>query len=167
MKSLVICQPHAFYIFADEAELKDGDVPKRVENRTWACDYRGALLIIAGKNKSWLKPGDEAKYPQMLFGYALGTVDLVACIPVKWKAADEAEAELPPRFRWCARHQHAGNQGYWWVMENVRRFSVPVPARGQQGLFDLPGDWEEKRTDAKPAAALVVQPRQRQINLES
>lgn len=164
MMCLTICQSYAHLICTPAEELRDGDVPKRVENRTWPTAYRGALLIHAGKSKKWLRPGDESRYPEMLYGYVLGKAELIACIPVQWKTAEEAEAGLPARFKWIARHQHAGASGYWWVLENVVRFGVPVPARGQQGLFDLPGDWEEKRVE-KTAALAIPARRPRMIKL--
>ncbi len=44
MKALTICQPYAELIMRGV---------KRVENRTWATRYKGALLIHAGKSREW------------------------------------------------------------------------------------------------------------------
>ena len=166
MKALTICIPWSHLIVSPAEELRDGDLPKRVENRTWATDFRGTFLIHAGKNKSWLRPGDEARYPNMLMGYVLGTADLLACIPCRWAHPDDAEKELPEQFKWVAHHPHCrwGDGSYWWVLGDVRRFAVPVKARGQQGLFDLPGDWELKKHDAQ---RMAYEPPRRRIQLEA
>lgn len=144
MKCLTVCNPWPVLIFWTAEELRCGDTPKRVENRNWPTDFRGQLLIHAGKSKNWLRPGDEARYPEMLYGYVIGTVDLIACVAKTWKTPEEGREMLPAKLAWVADHAHAHGD-YCWVLDNPRRFSVPVKARGQQGLFDLPGDWLEKR----------------------
>jgi hypothetical protein len=45
VKCLTVCQPWAWAIVHGR---------KHVENRTWATDYRGPLLIHAGGSRRWL-----------------------------------------------------------------------------------------------------------------
>lgn len=144
MRCLTIANPYPYLILSPADELHEDDEVKRIENRPWGTNHRGPLLIHSGKSTTWLRPGDRERYPHMLFGYVLGMVDVVACIQVKWKTAEDAYDALPMQFKWCAFHPHASGQGYWWVLDNVKRFVEPVLARGKQGLFDLPGDWENR-----------------------
>lgn len=59
MKALTICQPYPHLICTPQSDLKDGDVRKRVENRTWGTSHRGPLLIHAGRSKAWLRECGE------------------------------------------------------------------------------------------------------------
>lgn len=141
MKCLTICQPYAHLICTPASQLAAGDVPKRIENRTWRSNYRGPLLIHAGKSRAWLRPGDEARYPRLVYSAVLGVADLVAVVPralirpggrVRYDGlvidlsiyADSPHAEGPV----C------------WVLENVRRFTSPLPLSGATGLFDVRHD---------------------------
>lgn len=125
MKALTICQPYPHLIFIGE---------KPVENRTWYTDYRGPLLIHAGKNRSWLSDGDEARaaasgHP-LVFGAIVGRVELVDCVRVQRylrmhpKHADSEHVNGP----WC------------WVVQKPVRFENPIPWRGALGLFDVPNE---------------------------
>lgn len=114
MKALTICQPYAHLIAI-------GD--KLVENRTWPTPYRGPLAIHAGKSRAWLEGGEEYEFPDMVFGAVVAIAELVDCVRLE---------DLPPHLR---DHPHA-NGPWCWVLGDVRRV-VPVPYRGQQGLFDI------------------------------
>lgn len=123
-------------------ECAPGDVPKRIENRRWETDYRGPLLIHAGKARDMLRPGDETKYPDMKYGELIGVVDLIECIPRTWNEALRwtASDTLPWRLSWVPHDLHA--EGPWlWIFEKRRRFQVSIPMRGQQGLWDANHDW--------------------------
>lgn len=118
MKALTICQPYAELIAR-------GDKP--IENRMWATSYRGPLLIHAGKSREWLDEDDEVLYPGMPFGAFVAVADLVACLHVN--------QAWPNCWRHLVGHEHA-NGPWCWVLENVRRFDVPLPAKGAQGLWE-------------------------------
>lgn len=130
MKTLTICQPYAELIMRGQ---------KLVENRTWATLYRGPLAIHAGKNREWLE-NDYPNWPhpeRLVFGAVLGTVEIVACL----KFDDIDLGNVPERFAHLSQHIHCF--GPWcWVLENVKRFSEPIPARGAQGIWE----WEEAVT---------------------
>lgn len=115
-KALTICQPYAELIVR-------GDKP--IENRTWSTNYRGPLLIHAGKSRDWLDDEDEHLMPGMAFGAIVGRVTLVDCVRVQ---------RLPPHLR---DHEHA-NGPWCWVLTDIERFAVPIPCRGAQGLWDYP-----------------------------
>lgn len=119
MKALTICQPYAHLIAIGE---------KRVENRTWPTRYRGPLAIHAGKSRAWLT-GDDPE------GMAYGAVVAIATVADCRTITDVLRGcrEYP----WLAEHPHA--IGPWcWVLTNVTMLPEPIPARGAQGLWDLP-----------------------------
>lgn len=117
MKALTIGQPYAELILRGE---------KLIENRTWPTNHRGPLLIHAGKSRSWLDPGDEARYPGMVFGAIVGQAMVTACLRVE---------HLPAGLR-----EHAHAHGPWcWVLQGAYAVD-PVPYRGAQGLFEVPDD---------------------------
>lgn len=123
MKALTICQPYAELIVSGR---------KLVENRKWSTNYRGPLIIHAGKSRKWLADwtGSEDK---LTFGAIVGVADVVACLrieAIRYKICSK-------QFWYLANHKH--NEGPWcWVLENARRIDPPIKYRGQQGLFNIP-----------------------------
>ena len=102
--------------------------PKRVENRTWGTDYRGPLLIHAGRSRERL--GDygtgEPAEKRLTFGAVIGVCELVDCVPYD---------ELPGKLR-TSRFA----EGPWcWVLADVRPLD-PIPMKGKMGLFEPPPD---------------------------
>lgn len=130
MKAITICQPYAELIARGE---------KRVENRTWPTNYRGPILIHAGKSRQWLQLDDEdfdERYSmhvsQMAFGAVVAIADLVECASYGRIELKDFDRDYP----WLREHEHT--EGPWcWILANVRRLPKPLPARGAQGLFDL------------------------------
>jgi len=149
MKAITIANPYPILILWPQERLRGGDVVKRTENRTWPCEYRGELIIHAGKSDRWVREGDKSRYPEMLFGYAMGLVEMTGCVAVTWKTNDEARDVLPAELRWIADHPHASGP-FLHIYERPRLFATPVKVRGQQGLFDLPGDWPTKTIHHPP-----------------
>lgn len=127
MKALTICQPYAYLIAIGE---------KRVENRTWSTRYRGPLLIHAGKSRHWFEGADPTGFA---FGAVVATARLVDCLPIhEIEHGDHAD-----RYPWIAGHRHA--VGPWcWVLAEVAALPEPIPARGAQGLWDMPWPPEER-----------------------
>lgn len=144
MKALTICQPYAQLILLPETDSRH----KRVENRRWYTNYRGPLLIHAGKSREWLEidpetPDIDEEYDlpiaNMAFGALVAVADLVACVD----AIDRSTASYlngVKQFPWLLTHQHAERHSFWWVLQNVRPFSEPIPWRGAQGLFEVPDE---------------------------
>lgn len=131
MKCLTIQQPWAWAIIHG---------PKRVENRSWPTDFRGDLLIHAGKSRKWLENytiharyqtamvkgyvdplADRPDDGRMVLGAILGVVRLADCVRLEDLGRVMPFAEGP----WC------------WILEDVLAFREPVPFTGAQGLFDV------------------------------
>jgi len=110
MKALTIRQPWANLIATGQ---------KRIELRTWSTDYRGELLIIAGK-QAWV---GETSYP--IGGPFGATVCIVTLADVRDVVPrDELGACVSVqgfRFAWVLRHPRA---------------TAHVPATGRLKLFD-------------------------------
>lgn len=137
MKAITICQP-----YADLICLPDGAArAKRVENRTWATNYRGPLLIHAGKSRQWLS-GDNYCIPvdSMTFGSIIGVCNLVGCIECRGHMSRMDQIfgkEAIERWPWLMTHKHV--EGPWcWVLAECRRFAEPIQYTGAQGLFNVP-----------------------------
>ena len=118
--AVTVWQPWATAIFT---------MGKDVENRGWSTPYRGPLVIHAGRtfdhNAAAMIAGGEADYPHR--GVLLGVVRLVDCTrdyPSRWAAA-----------------------GQWqWVLADPRPLLVPIPMRGQRGLWPVSTGILEGRT---------------------
>lgn len=113
--ALSIQQPWAYAI------LKLG---KDVENRTWPTQFRGRVIIHAGKKIDraaleffWM---GGFKIPAALpTGCLVGEVDVVDCVSAHW--LDNQWASGP----WC------------FVLRNPVAYEMPIPARGKLGFFKV------------------------------
>lgn len=116
MKALTVCEPWASAIMLGR---------KPVENRDWSTNYRGTLLIHAGKSTRFLcetyPDGSAVPMDRLTFGAILGTVQLTDCIPLR-DAPDTPWAE----------------GAYCWIVTDPKPFDRPIPYRGLPGLFDVP-----------------------------
>lgn len=112
IKALTVIQPWAWAI------IHGG---KLVENRSWPTDYRGPLLIHAGKSTVHLiDPANPPEIsPRLEFGAAIGTVDLIDCVRREDLPEDHPYAEGP----WC------------WILANPKPIT-PTPMPGQRRLFN-------------------------------
>lgn len=161
MKALTICQPFAHLIVLTD----DDPRAKRVENRRWQTNYRGPLLIHAGKSREWLELDDtgtrdeeyDIPLADMTFGAIVGIAQLVGCVQLGSLRIEQAYVELngqvlmdesnvtrkvvpdwaARKWPWLAAHQHTEGP-YCWVLAECRRFDRPIPYRGAQGLFEVP-----------------------------
>lgn len=123
MRALTICQPYAHLIVVTRE--------KRVENREWSTRYRGPLVIHAGKSRDWLC--GEAPTPDMVFGAAIGMVDLIDCLHIDEIEDGVHDAQYP----WLREHPHTN--GTWChLYDNVRAFPHPLPWKGAQGFWNFP-----------------------------
>jgi hypothetical protein len=110
IKTLTIQQPWAHLII-------DGN--KTIENRSWKTDYRGPLLIHAGRKLDrdadiLARFGITLDTSSLVYGAAIGVVDLI----------DIVEQHPSPYF--------VGPFGL--VLANPRA-CIPVPMNGKLGLF--------------------------------
>lgn len=131
MKALTICQPFAELIIRGL---------KPVENRQWRTDYRGPLLIHAGKSREWLSRSlvaNQLAYgipeDELDFGGIIGVVEVAYCHPISYLRSDHCDNAL----RHLAYHEHTHGP-FCFILKNQRRFSSPIPCRGMMGLFDVP-----------------------------
>lgn len=127
MKALTVCQPYAQLIARGE---------KLVENRTWPTNYRGPLLIHAGKSRSWLDPVDEMEFSvagdPLVFGALICVANLVDVLDVERIRRGDFDSHYP----WIKSHEHT--EGPWcWVLSPVRRLAAPISWRGAQGLWSI------------------------------
>lgn len=118
IKALSIKEPWASAIFL---------LGKDVENRSWKTDYRGPLVIHAGKQVDLAAlnaPHSEFTYP-IHPGHIIGVVNLVDV--TTRSGSDWANEDSP----------------YYWnfgILFGTRPFLLkkPIPFRGRLGLFDIP-----------------------------
>lgn len=113
MKILTVCQPYADLIARGV---------KRIENRSWATNYRGPLLIHAGKSRAWLSPGDVSDY---VYGAVVAVCVVKDCVRLEKVAAADREYANGP---WC------------WVLGSVVELPAPLKWTGAQGLRDAPAE---------------------------
>ena len=106
MKALSIDPEFAYYISNGE---------KTVECRSWKTNYRGTLLICAGK----------APVPGCISGHAYCTAELVDVVPFTEEHVEAACMEGVPEGKF-----------YAWILDDVR-YIYPIPVRGKMGLFDV------------------------------
>ena len=117
MKALTIRQPWADAIIHGA---------KRIENRTRPTKHRGQILIHAGLT------GDRAAVlagvpvgPDKR-GHIIGIAELTGCHPGMGCCAP-----------WGMMQASRGEPPIWhWEMDNVTALTVPVPAKGQLGLWN-------------------------------
>ncbi|MGC8888337.1 MAG: ASCH domain-containing protein [Verrucomicrobiia bacterium] len=120
MKAITILQPWAWVILYGN---------KDIENRVWKTEYRGKVLLHAGKNfpldyyyycsgyliqehKILLPP-----YDKIPLGAIVGIADLVDCV----KKSDSIWFEGP----------------YGFVLRNVKPLE-PIPCKGALNIWDVP-----------------------------
>lgn len=119
--ALTVCEPWATAIVRGW---------KPYENRSWRTDYRGPLVIHAGKSREWLGRGLPwlARHfrliqpEELTFGAVLGVVDLVGMLTPAEVRPPSPYAEGPV----C------------WHVANPRALERPHPLRGGQGLWRCP-----------------------------
>lgn len=122
-RALTVCQPWAELIVSGK---------KRVENRKWRTDYRGPLVIHAGKSREWLDPAllrrELLNEEHLAFGAAVGLAYLEACLHVR--------QAWPKKYHLLRGHPYT--EGPWcWILRPVRRFTPPYRLRGSLGLFEV------------------------------
>ncbi len=122
VRGLTICQPWASLIALGE---------KRVENRKWFTDYRGPLVIHAGKSKQWLRTWQGPIPEPMPFGEIVALANLVACVHI----IKARSGTLPDRLAWVQDHEFT--EGPWClILDDIRPLEQSVSYSGALGLWD-------------------------------
>ena len=124
MKVLTIKQPWATLIMQGY---------KRFEFRSWQTEYRGDLLIHAGKgiDKEAIKRLEKYLPEELPFGKILGKVTLVDCI----KMSPEFKERLLKENR-DIYTKSSFQENYGWQMDNVQVFEEPIEAKGHLSLWE-------------------------------
>ncbi|QMV40232.1 ASCH domain-containing protein [Cohnella cholangitidis] len=152
MKAITIHQPWAMLIALRE---------KHFETRGWPTKYRGSIVIHAGKQidlqamtvpeikNTLIKHGitDWTKLPY-------GAIVAIANLSEVWKwdnthgvllrgkplhGADDLNVRNIDEKEYVFGYYDDGR--YAWELDDIQRLSVPVEAKGQQGLWN----WTEER----------------------
>lgn len=138
MKTLTIIQPWATLIALGE---------KKIETRSWKTDYRGPLLIHAGKkiDKQALKDPvfrkslEKINVNEIPIGMIVAKCELVDCIKVKAVKENIAYTEVP-RVLVEGKELIFGDYSsgrYAWILDNIELLREPVPAKGQLSLWEF------------------------------
>lgn len=154
MKVLTLKQPHATLVVLNA---------KRIETRSWNTNYRGTILIHAGKAKSpeyrqlankhqfhrYLDSGAQLPFEPfdlLPFGAIIGMADIIDSVPTE----RISKAETVPSWdavvhsgghTWTITPDEIsfGDYGpgrYAWLLANIVKFERPIPARGMLSLWD-------------------------------
>lgn len=146
MKALTIIQPWATLIASGH---------KMNETRSWKTNYRGEVLIHAGKNpkdytsgcyiddpdgrhfqEAGITPNNFEELPR---GLIIGKATLVNCIHINKEFRDHLKRSNPAEYAFG--DYRIGR--YAWVFENPVLFEKPIPARGRQGLWNWEAEDEQ------------------------
>lgn len=124
MKVLTIKQPWATLIMQKY---------KRFEFRSWKTNYRGELLIHAGKSidKEALKRLEKYLPDELPVGKILGKVTLCDCIN-----CDDNFKNLCLLENKDVYAKSVFVENYAWQFENVVVFDEPIEAKGMLGLWE-------------------------------
>ncbi|MBG9734567.1 ASCH domain-containing protein [Paenibacillus alvei] len=147
MKAITILQPWATLIALGE---------KKFETRGWATNHRGEIAIHAGKKVDKDAFMREEIYTTLqrhgiLFiddlptGGIIAIADLVRCFTVSRPKGNDGAVWLGAEgmtIGWAGymnREYHFGDYSdgrFAWELAEVRPLSTPIPAKGQQGLWN-------------------------------
>lgn len=152
MKALTIIQPWATLIASGH---------KMNETRSWKTNYRGEVLIHAGKNpkdytsgcyiddpdgrhfqEAGITPNNFEDLPR---GSIIGKATIVNCIHINKEFRDHLKRSNPAEYAFG--DYRIGR--YAWVFENPVLFEKPIPARGRQGLWNWDRELKKQQERAK------------------
>lgn len=124
MKVLTIKQPWATLIM-------QGD--KRFEFRSWKTNYRGELLIHAGKgiDKEAMKRLSKYIPEDLPSEKILGKVKLVDCIEMSTEFKEILLKENKDIYT-----DSSFKENYGWKLENVEVFDKQIETKGKLGLWE-------------------------------
>ena len=123
MKCLTVKQPWASLIIEGF---------KCYEFRPWKTNYRGKILIHAGKN---LEKDMFDRFQKYHLDYELGAIigeaELVDCILVDKELNTELRIMNPVVY---GRSNHVEN--YAWKLEHIKKYDKPIYINGKLGLWN-------------------------------
>ena len=123
MKALTIKEPWATLIIEGYKEY---------EFRSWKTNYRGKILIHAGKS---LEKDQAKKFKEYNLEYSCGEIigeaELVDCI----KVTDEFDNELKKKNSLVyGKTNH--NMTYAWKLTNIKKYDKKIKVNGKLGLWN-------------------------------
>lgn len=143
MKGIVIPYPFIWYTITPQVEMPDWGVHMPFVNLSQRVDYRGPILLIAGKNLSYM-PADEklrAAIKRFKPLHVLGTAFSLGCRE-SVKKAGEPEV-LPDHLR-----NHPLLTGrHVLLLENIMRVKpirLDIKSSAQNCVLDVPDDVTKK-----------------------
>ena len=124
MKVITIKQPWATLIVEGY---------KRFEFRSWKTNYRGDILIHAGKGIDKEAMIRLKKYlpEEIPLGKIIGKATLTDCIPMSKEFADMLSKENDDIYT-----THSFSRNYGFKLENVQKLDNPIEIKGQLGLWN-------------------------------
>ena len=122
MKCLSVSQPFAELIILGK---------KTIELRKWNTNYRGELLIHAPLKIR----KEDAKRLKMDKKFVTGAiVGKVEIYDVR-KYDSQKQVKSDQKFHFASKNFH--DRTYGFLLKNAKAFRVPVPYKGQLGLFEV------------------------------
>ena len=124
MKVITIKQPWATLIVEGY---------KRFEFRSWKTNYRGDILIHAGKgiDKEAMERLKKYLPDEIPLGKIIGKATLTDCVPMSKDFADMLSKENNDIYT-----THSFSRNYGFKLENVEKLDNPIEIRGQLGLWN-------------------------------
>ena len=124
MKVITIKQPWATLIVEGY---------KRFEFRSWKTNYRGDILIHAGKgiDKEAMERLKKYLPDEIPIGKIIGTATLTDCVPMSKEFADMLSKENNDIYT-----THSFSRNYGFKLENVEKLDNLIEIRGQLGLWN-------------------------------
>lgn len=124
MKVITIKQPWATLIVEGY---------KRFEFRSWKTNYRGDILIHAGKgiDKEAMERLKKYLPDEIPIGKIIGKATLTNCVPMSKDFADMLSKENNDIYT-----THSFSRNYGFKLENVEKLDNPIEIRGQLGLWN-------------------------------
>ena len=122
MKCLSVSQPFAELIILGK---------KTIELRKWNTNYRGELLIHAPLK---IRKEDARRLKmdkKFVTGAIVGKVEIH---DVK-KYDSQKQVKSDQKFHFASKNFH--DRTYGFLLKNAKAFRVPIPYKGQLGLFDV------------------------------
>lgn len=143
MKAITVIQPWATLLISGK---------KMYETRSWKTNYRGEILIHAGKKdplwgisamgkEAWERAllaigqyGDFNRFKLFPTGAIIGKANLANCVQIGNQMAERIREQHPDEY---AFGDFTPGR-YAWMMEDAVLFEKPIPASGKQGLWNAP-----------------------------
>jgi len=123
MKGLTIREPWATLIIEGYKEY---------EFRSWKTNYRGKILIHAGKTLEKNMSTRFEKYNlKYNCGYIIGEATITDC-----KLVDEKFSKQLNRLNSVVYTNSNHIETYAWKLENIKKYDKPIPCKGKLGLWN-------------------------------